>query len=111
MEAPEITQLKKRIKYSNIIIAVLILVSLGFFFYGMINNVRMKQERAIAIQVRTNYENALRENERLSEQLEKSEQEILATQKVMTIASDLAFAQAEKARLASEKAEAKAIKK
>lgn len=107
MDSPEITHLKKRLRYSNIIIAVLILVSLGFFFYGMINNFRMKQERQTAIEAMTKSENAVKEVIILKQQLDQKNMKLIEALKETRLAKDLALLNAERALRAERNASKK----
>ena len=107
MDSPEIVQLKKRIKYSSIIIVVLILVSLGFFFYGMINNFRMKQERQLAIELQIRSEKLARENMELRAELQRNEQLISIARDQAIMARDRLLLNAEKAESARQNASKK----
>ena len=47
METPEINSLKRKLKFSYVAIAILVIVSIVFFFYGRINNIQaMKHKEA-----------------------------------------------------------------
>ena len=107
MDSPEITQLKKRIRYSTMSIAVLILVSVGFFFYGRINNIRMKQERQMAIEAMTKSENAVKEVIILKQQLEQKNMKLIEALKETRLAKDLALMNAERAQRVERKASKK----
>ena len=100
MESPEITQLKKRLRYSTIIIAVLILTSVGFFFYGLINNIRMKQERQLAIEARMACEKI---STQFTQRLELKEQELMMALNEARQAKDFALASALKAKPAEKR--------
>ena len=45
METPEINSLKRKLKFSYVAIAILVIVSIGFFFYGRINNIQAMKDK------------------------------------------------------------------
>ncbi len=107
MDSAEITHLKKRLRYSNFIIAVLIVTSLGFFFYGLINNIRMKQERQLAIELQRRSEKLVKENMELQAQLQRNEQLISIARDQAIMATDRLLLNAEKAESARQNASKK----
>ncbi len=46
----------RRARITNIVLGIALLISIGFFFYGLINNIRMKQERQLALEAKANAE-------------------------------------------------------
>ena len=45
METPEINTLKRKLRFSYAVIAILVVVCISFFFYGLINNIQAMKDK------------------------------------------------------------------
>lgn len=102
----------RRARVTNIVLGIALLVSIGFFFYGLINNFRMKQERQLAIEARVSAEKQTQEAIKQknfadearkiavqkTEELERKEKQLLDALKETRLAKDFALQQAEEAK-------------
>ena len=49
MSSTEINALKRKLRFSYFAIAILVIVSIGFFFYGLINNIQAMKDKEQAL--------------------------------------------------------------
>jgi energy-coupling factor transporter ATP-binding protein EcfA2 len=102
----------RRARITNIILGIALLVSTGFFFYGLINNIRMKQERQLAldakavaekqtllaIEQKNKADEATKVAKEANKKLVEKEQELIKALAETRIAKDDALAQAREAK-------------
>ncbi len=101
----------RRARVTNIVLGIFLLVSIGFFFYGLINNIQMKKEQQSAIiardiaqqQTKLAVEQKIKADEATkiaqdkTKQLELKERELLKALNDTRLAKDYALAQAKEA--------------
>ena len=102
----------RRARITSIILGIALLVSIGFFFYGLINNIQMKKERQfaldakalaeeqtqIAIKQKNLADEATKVAEQKTKQLLEKEKELLNALAETRLAKDYALAQAQEAK-------------
>ncbi|MCX8490962.1 MAG: hypothetical protein ORN54_07835 [Cyclobacteriaceae bacterium] len=84
----------KKVRVTSIVIGILLLTSIGFFFYGLVNNIRMKQEQQLAIEAKAACE---QHSAIIAEQLQSKEQQLMNALEETRRAKDFALEQARKA--------------
>jgi WD40 repeat protein len=101
----------RRARITNIILGIALLVCIGLFFYGLINNIQAQKEKLTALAARNNAESARKEAviekekaeaqtkiaEEQTRKLEAKEKELLQALVETRLAKDYALAQAQEA--------------
>ncbi len=102
----------RRARITNIVLGIALLVSIGFFFYGLINQIQMKKERQLALDAKALAEQqtqiaikqknladeATKVAEQKTKQLLEKEKELINALQETRLAKDFALAQAQEAK-------------
>lgn len=114
----------RRARITNIVLGIALLVSIGFFFYGLINQIQMKKERQLALDAKALAEQqtqiaikqknladeATKVAEQKTKQLLEKEKELLNALTETRLAKDFALAQAQEAKRQEQIAKESSVK-
>ncbi|MFN7654412.1 MAG: High-affnity carbon uptake protein Hat/HatR [Cyclobacteriaceae bacterium] len=114
----------RRARITNIVLGIALLVSIGFFFYGLINQIQMKKERQLALEAKAVAEQktvladeakkeAIKQKnvaEKKTQELIKKEKELLNALTETRLAKEFALAQAQEAKRQEQIAKESSVK-